>query len=509
MKKLGQCVYRPIARGRLICLLALFTGVGAIASADSTSVDSYVRVAETIPADSVNFYVMAGKIIELYDCRIEGRLDLAEVVHSRIAFQACTFTDTADFSGVYFEDSVLFSECVFTKHATFDKANFNDLANFERAHFTSYTSFRWTRFGGRAYFRNCAFSDSSSFALSQFYDWAYFKHVRFQGSSDFSHTTFAGWTPFGDARFTARASFVFAAFLGSAGFGGVHFAQGADFGWSEMRGPVHFFRTSFEGSHWLPPVNLDNVMRPDLMASASFSNTTMDSVHFALTDVAGVCLEPRTISEYTMKHLADAVNLDELVYYYYSDKLSQLKRYFEDNGYPAQAKKVNCALRRHGANLFETIAFDLTSEYGSNRYRPLSIICLLAVLFALLYFTLILRLGKSGMYVITTSAPDETGNVIKAAKSINCASFGSGRYLWIIPERLLKIAGYAVFFSLINTVNIGFRDVNFGRLLRLLLPVKLDFESFGWMRSAAGLQSVLGVYLIALWALSYFSELFD
>ena len=67
---------------------------------------------------------------------------------------------------------------------------------------------------------------------------------------------------------------------------------------------------------------------------------------------------------------------------------------------------------------------------------------------------------------------------------------------------------WAVFFSLMSAFNIGFREIDFGRWLRLLPRTEFDLKAKGWMRTVAGFQSLLSVYL-ALWVLSYFGRPFE
>ncbi|PWT92227.1 MAG: hypothetical protein C5B55_06780 [Blastocatellia bacterium] len=66
----------------------------------------------------------------------------------------------------------------------------------------------------------------------------------------------------------------------------------------------------------------------------------------------------------------------------------------------------------------------------------------------------------------------------------------------------------SMFFSLMSTFNIGFRDINFGRWLRLLTRQEFDIKAVGWARVIAGWQSLISVFLIALWVLSYFGRPF-
>jgi hypothetical protein len=75
--------------------------------------------------------------------------------------------------------------------------------------------------------------------------------------------------------------------------------------------------------------------------------------------------------------------------------------------------------------------------------------------------------------------------------------------------RELCVLFWAGFFSLMSAFNIGFRDINFGRWLRLLPRAEYDLKAKGWARTVAGFQSLVSVYLIALWVLTYFGRPFE
>jgi hypothetical protein len=57
--------------------------------------------------------------------------------------------------------------------------------------------------------------------------------------------------------------------------------------------------------------------------------------------------------------------------------------------------------------------------------------------------------------------------------------------------------------------NIGFRDINFGRWLRLLPRTEYDLKAKGGARTVAGFQSLVSFYMIALWVLTYFGRPFE
>jgi hypothetical protein len=60
-----------------------------------------------------------------------------------------------------------------------------------------------------------------------------------------------------------------------------------------------------------------------------------------------------------------------------------------------------------------------------------------------------------------------------------------------------------------SAFNIGFREMNLGRWIRLMQPREFDIKARGWLRVVSGLQSLTSVYLLALAILSHFGTPFD
>ena len=80
------------------------------------------------------------------------------------------------------------------------------------------------------------------------------------------------------------------------------------------------------------------------------------------------------------------------------------------------------------------------------------------------------------------------------------------------PERLygggLAALGWSAWFSLLSAFHIGFREFSVGTLLsRLQAPFAL--EATGWVRTVSGLQSLVSLYLVAMWVLTYFGRPFQ
>jgi hypothetical protein len=76
-----------------------------------------------------------------------------------------------------------------------------------------------------------------------------------------------------------------------------------------------------------------------------------------------------------------------------------------------------------------------------------------------------------------------------------------------IPD--VRVLPYALYFSLLSAFHLGWREFNVGIWLQQLQPRRFGFEATGWVRTVSGFQSLLSVYLLALWVLTYFGRPFD
>jgi hypothetical protein len=73
----------------------------------------------------------------------------------------------------------------------------------------------------------------------------------------------------------------------------------------------------------------------------------------------------------------------------------------------------------------------------------------------------------------------------------------------------LAIFGWSAYFSLLSAFQIGFREFSVGTWLTRTQPRNFVLEATGWVRTVSGLQSLLSVYLLAMWLLTYFGRPFQ
>ncbi|MGH8614943.1 MAG: hypothetical protein ACREYF_23715, partial [Gammaproteobacteria bacterium] len=71
-----------------------------------------------------------------------------------------------------------------------------------------------------------------------------------------------------------------------------------------------------------------------------------------------------------------------------------------------------------------------------------------------------------------------------------------------------SIVVHAIYFSLLSAFHIGWRELNVGNWITRLQFHSYTLQARGWVRAVSGFQSLMGVYLLALWVLSYFGRPF-
>jgi hypothetical protein len=154
---------------------------------------------------------------------------------------------------------------------------------------------------------------------------------------------------------------------------------------------------------------------------------------------------------------------------------------------------------------FRYIAFDLTTDYGLRFGRALMLIAALWAILIPLYGWSIWRAPKrptaSGIYRIW---PKERLEVRDGKPALDSPAEA---------ERLHRPGpaafGWSAYFSLLSTFQIGFREFSVGTWLTRTQPRNFALEATGWVRTVAGIQSLLSVYLLAMWLLTYFGRPFQ
>ncbi len=167
-------------------------------------------------------------------------------------------------------------------------------------------------------------------------------------------------------------------------------------------------------------------------------------------------------------------------------------------------------------SLFNLVCFEWTCQYGMNPGRPLEILGLGLFLFTLPYLlALRSRNRETGLWLVLP--PDRIiggGSKVRPFKLTGCTPFrplppGPWPRFKARSRRGLRRVRLAFYFSLLSAFNLGWRELNVGNWISRLQKHEYTLRATGWPRTVAGLQSLLSVYLLALWVLTYFGRPFD
>jgi len=187
--------------------------------------------------------------------------------------------------------------------------------------------------------------------------------------------------------------------------------------------------------------------------------------------------------------------------------VAELRKVAKNSGLRSEERALTSALykyRLEAAPPFERILvfilLYLPTDYGANPWRSLLLFAIGIGAFSLYYIGVIIRQGK-----------DKDGR--------------EGIHKIWLPERVredlgeneptrLTIRGWVVlwvgfYFSVLSAFNIGWRELNVGNWIARIQRREYIYRATGWTRTVSGIQSLLSVYLLALWALTYFGRPFE
>ena len=171
-------------------------------------------------------------------------------------------------------------------------------------------------------------------------------------------------------------------------------------------------------------------------------------------------------------------------------------------------------------SLFSFVVFNLTSAYGMYPGRPMRILAVSLVLFTIPYVVALNRVRGGGIWAVLLAdrvrrrkprgdpmvRVTVRGLAAKPERSLRTAGPG---YM-VTPLRIgWRIVATAFYFSLLSAFSIGWRELNVGTWLTRVQRREYTLRGTGWVRTVSGLQALISVYLVALWALTYFSRPFE
>jgi hypothetical protein len=181
------------------------------------------------------------------------------------------------------------------------------------------------------------------------------------------------------------------------------------------------------------------------------------------------------------------------------------------------------------AGLFRVLGFDVTTAYGLHPMRALVWIAVLSGIFTFVYMFAIPRTTLKGEAPVAVSNT-QTEEAEAAVRKVRTRDSGiykvfpadrieetsaeptverESRWKRVEARNLWSAFLWAAYFSLLSAVNIGFEQFTPGDWIRRLPTREYSLEAVGWVRSVAGAQALLSVYLLAMWVLTQFGRPFE
>jgi len=263
-------------------------------------------------------------------------------------------------------------------------------------------------------------------------------------------------------------------------------------------------------------------------ADLTMANLSGANLHFA--NLNGAVFEPKpgTVSDVLL--LLDILGLSSLRYEQSSHGLVELRETYKKAGLREPERELTYALNHNRRDklwkeggflgklesLFQLICFEWTCQYGMNPGRSLEILFLGLFFFTFPYLlALRSRDRETGLWLVLP--PDRIlggSTKVRPFKLTGHTPFRplpAGRWSRFKARlcRSLRRVRLAFYFSALSAFNLGWRELNVGNWISRLQKHEYTLRATGWPRTVAGLQSLLSVYLLALWVLTYFGRPFD
>ncbi len=183
-------------------------------------------------------------------------------------------------------------------------------------------------------------------------------------------------------------------------------------------------------------------------------------------------------------------------------QLVALRNAFKSAGFREQERQITFALNsielaKSWDDAFRYLLFELTSDWGMSPGRPLRIFAALVVLMSLGYMAALGRAEKSP-HIWKVYDPSM---VLSEAIDKGLAE--------PVRPSALTLWPWSLYFSLLSAFHIGWRDLNVGNWMSRMQLSEYSLRADGWVRTISGVQSLVSVYLLALWVLVYFGRPFE
>lgn len=261
------------------------------------------------------------------------------------------------------------------------------------------------------------------------------------------------------------------------------------------------------------------------LKAANFTNSHLDKVDFMDADLQNAIYKPNLSGLPLISSLATAYNFNSVDFY--DDQLqglplTALRNAYQKNGMRQMERLITSmvktaqmqnALKSDGLKkltaVLSYVLFYLSCDYGLSPTRPLIILLSILLLMSIPYrFALMKGKHKAGIYLIWPQhqkAKIVADDITKIRLyRLNHFKHWQNRlhFEWVQWQR-------AFYFSLLSSFKIGWEDFNISNWINQIQTKEFKLQGYGLVKSLAGIQALVSIYLVLLWILTYFGRPFE
>jgi hypothetical protein len=258
------------------------------------------------------------------------------------------------------------------------------------------------------------------------------------------------------------------------------------------------------------------------LRGAEMQFTRLDGAELSHANLSGALINRVTLkdadlyevdlSDATLMSLVDipesigrAKNLEYVWFQSDPDTLLELRERYKKSGRRDLERKVTHAYERSttaeafrkgewltGAARFA--AWDIPTRYDLAPTRALTMLFALLILFSFPYAAAL--------------NPARQPRIWRILPADRLGGDGEERAEPLVVTGATRIR-FALQFSLYSAFQLGWKELNVGSWLARLQRTEYALRGSGWVRTVSGMQSLISVYLLAMWALTQFGRLFE
>jgi len=266
------------------------------------------------------------------------------------------------------------------------------------------------------------------------------------------------------------------------------------------------------------------------LSGANLSGADLSEAKLRRADLSGAVFDPYPDKLPKVDSIAMALGLAELWFVWSSQSLVKLRQAFKEAGYRQQEWGISCSLKssdtwhdweeggiaRKIKAAFNYVFMDLTCNYGISPWRPMALLAIFVLIFAFFYcFALRSRRPDTGIWVswlpnrVLLDEGQEKPVKLTAVPPFDLPVTGRLARFWWQVRKFWRILRLGLFFSLVSAFSLGLKELNVGNWISRLQKKEYILRPTGWVRTVAGIQSLISFFLLALWAFLYVGSIFE